>query len=134
MSIAQLKTRRSALNVSQWRRTRRTKFYWRMRSKMPLCYADQHSHTFDLLFCPTMLRERKDERPWERGWSTTTLRVQRHKVQSTRNVRCDFVMTFNKICLTFTIAASKEYSSTWRRFILPLHLRYRKVREFFENF
>ena len=56
------------------------------------------------------------------------------KLQSTTNVRCDFVMTFNKICLTFTIAAPKEYSSTWRRFILPLHLRYRKVREFFENF
>ena len=37
VSIAKLKTRRSALKVSQWRRTRRTKFYWRMRSKMPLC-------------------------------------------------------------------------------------------------
>ena len=31
-----------ALKVSQWRRTRWTKFYWRMRSKMPLRWHSQH--------------------------------------------------------------------------------------------
>ena len=103
--------------------TRSNKFYVVLRLLMAVTYP----RTPDSL-------ERKDERPWERVWSTTTPQLQRLKLQSTTKVRCDFVMTFNKICLTFTIAAPKEYSSTWRRFILPLHLRYRKVREFFENF
>ena len=57
MSITQLKTRRSPLKVSQWRRTRRTKFLWRMRSKMPLCFPRYKFLSFTSLSLPLKVKD-----------------------------------------------------------------------------